>query len=52
MIVDEIFKQIDAGRAGENHGYSMGLPKLEGIIDNNLIYKDHSDISSAKNNTL
>lgn len=33
MIVDEIFKQIDAGRAGENHGYSMGLPKLEGIID-------------------
>ena len=33
MIVDEIFKQIDAGRLGENHGYSMGLPKLEGIID-------------------
>jgi hypothetical protein len=33
MIVDEIFKQIDAGRSGENHGYSMGLPKLEGIID-------------------
>lgn len=33
MIIDEIFKQIDAGRAGENHGYSMGLPKLEGIID-------------------
>lgn len=33
MIADEIFKQIDAGRAGENHGYSMGLPKLEGIID-------------------
>ena len=33
MIIDEIFKQIDAGRKGENHGYSMGLPKLEGIID-------------------
>lgn len=33
MIVDEVFKQIDAGRAGDNHGYSMGLPKLEGIID-------------------
>ena len=33
MIIDEIFKQIDAGRAGDNHGYSMGLPKLEGIID-------------------
>lgn len=33
IIVDEVFKQIDAGRAGENHGYSMGLPKLEGIID-------------------
>ena len=33
MIIDEIFKQIDAGRSGENHGYSMGLPKLEGIID-------------------
>lgn len=32
-IIDEIFKQIDAGRSGENHGYSMGLPKLEGIID-------------------
>lgn len=33
IVIDEIFKQIDAGRAGENHGYSMGLPKLEGIID-------------------
>ena len=33
MTIDEVFKQIDAGRAGENHGYSMGLPKLEGIID-------------------
>ena len=32
-IIDDIFKQIDAGRSGENHGYSMGLPKLEGIID-------------------
>jgi hypothetical protein len=33
MIIDEVFRQIDAGRAGENHGYSMGLSKLEGIID-------------------
>lgn len=33
MIIDEIFKQIDAGRAGENHGCSMGLPKFEEIVD-------------------
>lgn len=33
MIIDEIFAQIDAGRAGGNHGYSMGLPKLESIMD-------------------
>ena len=32
-IIEEIFEQIDAGRAGANHGYSMGLPKLEGIMD-------------------
>lgn len=33
MISDEVFAEIDRGRKGENHGYSMGLSKLEGIMD-------------------
>lgn len=33
MIVDSIIEQIEAGRAGHNHGIPMGLPKLESIID-------------------
>lgn len=33
MIVDDLLKQIDEGRAGGSHGYSMGLPKLESVID-------------------
>lgn len=33
MIVESLLKQIDSGRAGENIGFSMGLPKLESVID-------------------
>lgn len=32
-ISDKVFREIDKGRLGKNHGYSMGLPKLEGIMD-------------------
>ena len=33
MIVQSLLKKIDEGREGRNQGYSMGLPKLEGVID-------------------
>ena len=33
MISDNLLKQIDKGREGKNWGYSMGLPKLESVID-------------------
>lgn len=33
MIVDSLLAQIENGRAGHSQGISMGLPKLEGIID-------------------
>lgn len=33
MISESLFKQIEAGRSGSNWGYSMGLPKLESIMD-------------------
>ena len=32
-IKDEIIAEIQKGRAGNNQGLSMGLPKLESIID-------------------
>jgi hypothetical protein len=32
-ISERVFQVIDQGREGRNHGYSMGLPKLEGIMD-------------------
>ena len=32
-IFDNIKSVVDRGRQGRNHGSSMGLPKLEGIID-------------------
>lgn len=32
-VSDRVFKAIDQGREGKNHGFSMGLPKLEGIMD-------------------
>ena len=32
-IKDEIITEIQKGRAGNNQGLSMGLPKLESIID-------------------
>lgn len=33
MITESLLKQIDIGRLGKNHGFSMGLPKLESIVD-------------------
>ena len=33
MVVDSLLAQIENGRAGHSQGISMGLPKLEGIID-------------------
>ena len=31
--LDDFFAEVDRGREGKNQGISMGLPKLEGIID-------------------
>lgn len=33
MIVESLLADIDRGREGKNQGYSMGLPKLESIVD-------------------
>ena len=33
MIAESLLNVINAGRDGRNWGLSMGLPKLEGIID-------------------
>lgn len=33
MIVESLLRQINIGRTGQHWGYSMGLPKLEEIID-------------------
>lgn len=33
MITKKLLGEIDRGRLGLNHGVSMGLPKLEGVID-------------------
>jgi replicative DNA helicase len=33
--IDELFEEIDKGREGESWGYSLGLDKLEDIIDGN-----------------
>lgn len=33
MITNSLIKQIELGREGKNQGYSMGLPKLESIVD-------------------
>lgn len=33
MITESLIDTIDRGREGKNQGYSMGLPKLEEIID-------------------
>ena len=31
--IDDLFQEIERGREGKNQGFTMGLPKLEGIID-------------------
>ena len=33
MITKSLLQQIDKGREGHNQGFSMGLPKLETVID-------------------
>ena len=33
MISEALFHQIETGREGSNWGFSMGLPKLEEVID-------------------
>lgn len=33
MITDELLESIDRGRQGKSQGYSMGLPKLEEVVD-------------------
>lgn len=33
MITDQLFENVDKGREGKLWGYSMGLPKLEEIVD-------------------
>ena len=33
MITESLISTIDFGREGKNHGFSMGLPKLESIVD-------------------
>lgn len=33
MITNSLLHQITLGREGNNWGYSMGMPKLEGVID-------------------
>ena len=33
MISKSLLNQIENGRLGNNHGFSLGLPKLESIID-------------------
>lgn len=33
MITESLLESIDRGRAGKSQGFSMGLEKLEQIID-------------------
>jgi len=33
MITESLLSEIDRGRSGKNQGISMGLPKLESVID-------------------
>ena len=32
-IAESLLKEIEIGREGRSQGYSMGLPKIESIID-------------------
>lgn len=32
-ITESLFKEIELGREGRAQGYSMGLPKVESVID-------------------
>ena len=33
MIVDSLLSKIEEGREGKNQGFSLGIPKLEGVVD-------------------
>lgn len=35
MISDLFLQQVDSGRTGRNQGFTMGMPKLEEIVDGN-----------------
>lgn len=35
ILEDQILEEINRGRKGLNHGITMGMPKLEGLIDGN-----------------
>ena len=32
-ITESLLKEIELGREGKSHGYSLGMPKMESIID-------------------
>lgn len=34
-IEEQILEEVGKGRQGLNHGISIGMPKLEGIMDGN-----------------
>lgn len=34
-LEEQILDEIERGRAGLNHGISMGMPKLESMMDGN-----------------
>ena len=34
-IEEQILEEVNRGRKGLNHGITMGMPKLEGLIDGN-----------------
>lgn len=53
MITESLLKSISDGREGKNKGFSMGLPKLESVIDGvcaNTYYLVFSPSGTGKNN--
>lgn len=34
-IEEQILSEVERGRKGLNHGITMGLPRLEGLMDGN-----------------
>jgi hypothetical protein len=53
MIYESLLKRIEDGRSGKNQGYSMGMPKLESVIDGVIRQNQtvvFSDSGSGKKN--